>query len=86
MTAYACLATLPLVIAAGVWSIHSTARRAGAAEVARAVNEPTPARPLVWLSLEPVETNVDAEPETPVVFPGYLLPPDHREESSHEGS
>lgn len=86
MTAYACLATLPLVIAAGVWSIHSTARRAGAAEVARAVDEPSSTRPLVWLSIEPAESSVEAEPETPVIFPGYLLPSDHREESSHEGS
>jgi len=89
MAAYACLATLPLAVAAGVWTIHSTARRAGAAEVAQtsqAADARTPAHPLVWLSIESIETNVDAETEPPVVFPGYLLPDDRREESSHEGS
>jgi len=88
MTAYACLATLPFVVAAGVWSVHSAARWAGAAEVARlseAVDTPIPTRPLVWLSIEPVETSLDADPEPPVVFPGYLLPDDRREESTHEG-
>lgn len=91
MTAYACLATLPFVVAAGVWSVHSAARRVGAAEVAlmsQAVDEPISNRPLVWLSVEKVEmaldsdanANADANPEPPVSFPGYLLPDDRREE------
>ncbi|MGA2699758.1 MAG: hypothetical protein ABSH35_01495 [Isosphaeraceae bacterium] len=43
---------------------------------------PTP----VLLSIEPVGTAVDSDTETPVVFPGYLLPDDHHEEPVHEGS
>lgn len=40
----------------------------------------------VLLSIEPVGTAVDSDTETPVVFPGYLLPDDHHEEPVHEGS
>jgi hypothetical protein len=40
----------------------------------------------VLLSIEPVGTAVDCDAETPVVFPGYLLPDDHHEEPVHEGS
>ncbi len=40
----------------------------------------------VWLSVEPAGPTVDGERETPVVFPGYLLPDDNHEESSHAGS
>lgn len=40
----------------------------------------------VLLSIEPAGTAVDADKETPVVFPGYLLPDDHHEEPVHEGS
>ncbi|MGO9815140.1 MAG: hypothetical protein ACLP53_30775 [Isosphaeraceae bacterium] len=43
-----------------------------------------PAR--VLLSIEPVGTAADSDTETPVVFPGYLLPDDHHEEPAHEGS
>ena len=43
---------------------------------------PTP----VLLSVEPVGTAVDSDTETPVVFPGYLLPDDNHEEPAHEGS
>ncbi len=46
-----------------------------------------PASPApVLLSIEPVGTAVDSDTETPVVFPGYLLPDDHHEEPVHEGS
>lgn len=88
VAAYACLAVLPFVVAAGVWSVHSTARRAGAAEIERTSPDSVaqaPAHPQVWLSLEPIGASLDAEPEPPVVFPGYLLPADRREELSHEG-
>lgn len=47
-----------------------------------ATTSPTP----VLLSIEPVGTAVDSDTETPVVFPGYLLPDDHHEEPVHEGS
>jgi hypothetical protein len=40
----------------------------------------------ILLSIEPVGTAVDSEIETPVVFPGYLLPDDYHEEPVHEGS
>ncbi len=43
-----------------------------------------PAR--VLLSIEPLGTAADSDTETPVVFPGYLLPDDHHEEPAHEGS
>ncbi len=43
---------------------------------------PTP----VLLSIEPVGTAVDSDTETPVVFPGYLLPDYHHEEPVDEGS
>jgi hypothetical protein len=32
---------------------------------------------LILLSIEPVGTAADSDTETPVVFPGYLLPDDH---------
>lgn len=89
VAAYACLATLPLVVAAGVWSVHSTARRAGAAEIARssrADDARASAHPQVWLSIEPIGASLDAEPEPPVMLPGYILPDDRREEFRHEGS
>ena len=46
----------------------------------------TTSRAPVVLSIEPVGTAVDPDTETPVVFPGYLLPDDHHEEPVHEGS
>jgi hypothetical protein len=55
----------------GAWNSASTA-----------TTSPTP----VSLSIEPVGTAVDSDTETPVVFPGYLLPDDHHEEPVHEGS
>jgi hypothetical protein len=38
------------------------------------------------MSIEPAGGAMEAENQTPVVFPGYLLPDDHREEPVHEGS
>jgi hypothetical protein len=40
----------------------------------------------VLLSIEPVGTTADSDVEIPVVFPGYLLPDDNREEPAHGGS
>ena len=40
----------------------------------------------VWLSVEPAGPTVDGQTDPPVVFPGYLLPDDNHEESTHEGS
>jgi hypothetical protein len=42
--------------------------------------------PRVLLSIEPVGSTADSDTETPVVFPGYLLPDDNHEEPAHEGS
>ena len=46
---------------------------------------PSPIPP-VLLSVEPFGASGDADGETTVVFPGYLLPDDNREEPAHEGS
>ncbi len=43
-------------------------------------------RPSVVLSVESPAAASDRECEAPVVLPGYLLPDDVHEESSHEGS
>ena len=40
----------------------------------------------VLLSIEPVGTSAESDVEAPVVFPGYLLPEDNREEPAHGGS
>jgi hypothetical protein len=42
--------------------------------------------PSVLLSVEPGTTKGETDGETSVVFPGYLLPDDTREEPPHEGS
>lgn len=68
-----CLAAAPLLTAAGTWGVVHP-RRAGAAEISPA--------PVIRLSIEPVE----AEPAARVHLPGYLLPAERHEESSHEGS
>ena len=52
--------------------------------VSGAVTTTSPAS--ILLSIEPAGTAVDLETDTPVVFPGYLLPDDHHEEPVHEGS
>jgi len=43
-------------------------------------------RPSVVLSVEPSAAASERECDAPVVLPGYLLPDDGHEESSHEGS
>ena len=92
MAAFAGLAFAPVFLAACAWCLHST-RPLAAAEVSRysrAVEPPvsdadgTPTA--VLISIEPAGGAIEAEAETPVVFPGYLLPDDHREEAVHEGS
>ena len=40
----------------------------------------------ILLSIEPVGTTLESDVEAPVVFPGYLLPDDNREEPAHGGS
>jgi hypothetical protein len=41
---------------------------------------------VVLLSIESAAPPASAEADVPVVFPGYLLPDDSREEPGHEGS
>ena len=38
------------------------------------------------LSIEPAVTAPGTDAEVPVVFPGYVLPDDSLEDSTHEGS
>ncbi len=52
--------------------------------VSGAVTTTSPAS--ILLSIEPAGTAIDLDTDTPVVFPGYLLPDDHHEEPAHEGS
>jgi hypothetical protein len=44
------------------------------------------ARPTISISIEPAALAPYAEAESPVVFPGYLLPDDGGEEPAHAGS
>ena len=60
-------------------------RATGEAGIWTSAATPCPIPP-VLLSVEPFGTSGDADGETPVVFPGYLLPDDNREEPAHEGS
>jgi hypothetical protein len=43
-------------------------------------------RPTISISIEPAALAPYAEAESPVVFPGYLLPDDGGEEPAHAGS
>ncbi len=43
-------------------------------------------RPTISISIEPAARTPYADAESPVVFPGYLLPDDGREEPAHAGS
>jgi hypothetical protein len=43
-------------------------------------------RPAVTISIEPETMGPHADAESPVVFPGILLPPDGSEEPAHAGS
>jgi hypothetical protein len=43
-------------------------------------------RPTISISIEPAALTPYADAESPVVFPGYLLPDDGREEPAHAGS
>ncbi len=42
--------------------------------------------PSISITIEPAATPSIADVEAPVVFPGYLLPDDEREETPHAGS
>ncbi len=43
-------------------------------------------RGVVMLSSEPAAVAAGSAAETPVIFPGYVLPDDTREDLMHEGS
>ena len=84
MAACLCLAFAPVLAALGAWGMPPV-RRAAAAEVVAAAGDSDADQSgaeSIRLSIKPVE----AAPEVPVVFPGYLLPAERREEPSHEGS
>jgi hypothetical protein len=96
MAAFAGLAFAPVFLAASAWCLHAT-RPLSAAEVgslsrsidladSNAGDDSDAAPTAVLISIEPAGGAIEAEAETPVVFPGYLLPDDHREEAVHEGS
>ncbi|MDR3619631.1 MAG: hypothetical protein P4L85_09790 [Paludisphaera borealis] len=88
VAAFAGLAFAPIILAASVWCLHPS-RPLAAAEVAttsRPIDEPDSTPAAVLISIEPTVSANESETETPVVFPGYLLPDDHREEPVHEGS
>jgi hypothetical protein len=48
--------------------------------------DPSAPLPQVLLSIEPAGAAADLGCEIPVVFPGYVLPDDNREDPAHEGS
>ena len=50
------------------------------------MTEPLGIPSVVVLSIEPATVAPGPETEVPVVFPGYVLPDDSLEESSHAGS
>jgi hypothetical protein len=54
----------------------------GLAETSRSATHLLP----ILLSIEPVGTSAESDVEARVVFPGYLLPDDNREEPAHGGS
>jgi hypothetical protein len=89
---YALLSVLPLALAsasllggrqAAVFGAVRAAARGGSvgSDLARAL-----APPAISITIEPAGLSAPAEPEPPVVFPGYLLPDDGPEESAHAGS
>ncbi|WP_165228447.1 hypothetical protein [Aquisphaera insulae] len=96
----AILAIAPILTAASFWEAGRAARlprvgaeRADAAaplpaarpENSRPVNALHPA-PAVLLSVEAIGRGSEPTDQGTVVFPGYLLPDDGREEAGHEGS
>jgi hypothetical protein len=84
MAAYTGLVFVPFILASSIWTFHPT-RPLAAAEVE--VEVETTAEPAaILISIEPPGRAIEVESEAPVVFPGYLLPADHREEPTHEGS
>ena len=89
MAAFAGLAFAPVFLAASAWCLHATPPLSAAEVTAssRSIEAETDSPPTaVLISIEPAGGAIEAEIETPVVFPGYLLPDDHREEPVHEGS
>lgn len=79
-----CLAFAPIAMAVGVWGFPPV-RSAVASPVAVATNELEAVdvdSVKIRLSVKPVE----ADPEIPVVLPGYVLPDEHRQEPANEGS
>jgi hypothetical protein len=76
----------PQLSIAGRSLVHGRGERDLAASVWSAARELNMAAPSVLLSIETTGAAADADFETPVVLPGYLLPDDNHEEAAHEGS
>lgn len=79
-----CLAFAPIITAIGAWGLPPV-RSAAAAQMADSTNDAESVdvgTVKIRLSVKPVE----AGPEVPVVFPGYVLPDEHCQEPPHEGS
>jgi hypothetical protein len=67
--------------ASGLWSVAVEGSRGHqGASIAKAPP------PVISISIEPAVLAPYAEAESPVVFPGYLLPDDGCEEPAHAGS
>jgi len=67
-----------------IWVDHAPAERP--AQVVAPTPKSDDDSQIVMLSAEPALTTPRPDAEVPVVLPGYVLPDDSREESSHEGS
>jgi hypothetical protein len=65
--------------------VAQTGRAPGSGEVLGTARV-SGARPTISISIEPAALAPYAEAESPVVFPGYLLPDDGGEEPAHAGS
>lgn len=91
------IATAILAVMAGLFTIGWTPRDGGLPRLSLPAERPTVEVARIDDGIGPVLESPSAEPdlgapvveaESPVVFPGYLLPDNHRdrEEPSHEGS
>jgi hypothetical protein len=85
MTCYALLTASPLALAALLlWGDRPTSSALpGRGGLVDRISKPRP--PAVTISIDPAALLPYADVESPVVFPGYLLPVDGTEEASHAG-
>jgi hypothetical protein len=90
VAAYALAAAAPLfLVATMLWAVQPPRTLASAAPGKLATDKDdrgTLRPPSISISIEPTILTPYAEVEPPVVFPGYLLPDDGREEPANAGS